>query len=177
LLYSFSRDGIFSRRLAHTHPRHGTPVNSLAIVWVLTTLTALCFIGRSPVTPFAYLSTTGAIAIVIAYLSTVIAAAARFRKTLHVAVPTIGIPLLCYVLYRNVIPIPPSPLDYYIYLALGWLGIAIIAVLTSKKLRRLLAESRELTLMTTTAVTRDGGRGVQVNEPPLAPSARETVRL
>jgi hypothetical protein len=74
------------------------------------------------------------------------------------------------VLYRNVIPIPPSPLDYYIYLALGWLGIGIVAVLASKKLRRLLANSHELTLMTTTAV----GRGVQVNEPPLASPAPET---
>jgi predicted membrane channel-forming protein YqfA (hemolysin III family) len=92
-------------------------------------------------------------------------------------VPTIGIPLLCYVLYRNVIPIPPSPLDLYIYLALGWLGIAIVAVLASKKLRRLLAESHELTLMTATAVARDDGRGMQVNEPPLASAARETVRL
>jgi hypothetical protein len=81
------------------------------------------------------------------------------------------------VLYRNVIPIPPSPLDYYIYLALGWLGIAILAVLASKKLRRLLADSHELTLMTTPAVARDGGRGVQVNEPPLASPTRETVRL
>jgi amino acid transporter len=177
LLYSFSRDGIFTRRLAHTHPLHGTPVNSLGVVWVLTTLAALCFIGRNPVTPFAYLSTTGAIAIVIAYLSTVVAAAVRFRNTLHVVVPTVGIPLLCYVLYRNVIPIPPSPLDWYIYLAFAWLGIGIAAVLASKKLRRLLAESRELTLMTTAAVSPDGGRCGQVSEPPLASTARETVRL
>jgi amino acid transporter len=177
LLYSFSRDGIITRRLAHTHPLHGTPVNSLGVVWVLTTLAALCFIGRNPVTPFAYLSTTGAIAIVIAYLSTVVAAAVRFRNTLHVVVPTVGIPLLCYVLYRNVIPIPPSPLDWYIYLAFAWLGIGIAAVLASKKLRRLLAESRELTLMTTAAVSPDGGRCGQVSEPPLASTARETVRL
>ena len=124
VLFASARDGFLTARLARSHSRFKTPYVSLIAVWAVASLVFLPFSGSDALTVFGYIATSATVAIILAYLTTVIAATVHFRSSLRhrpqeFIIPLLGIPIVGYVLYRNIWPIPAYPLNWWIYITSG----------------------------------------------------------
>jgi amino acid transporter len=147
MLYAFGRDGFITKRLGFIHPRYGTPVVSLGVVWVVQACLILAFSGTTYLNVFGWFGTTGSVAFILAYLSTVIAATAHFRRYLTAIIPAAGIVIVAYVLYQTIWPFPPYPLNLFVYFVLAWLLLACVLLATSSRLRSRIANSPYLALL------------------------------
>jgi amino acid transporter len=153
VLFASARDGFISQQLARSHPRFRTPFIALIAVWVIAALVFLPLSGADALAVFGYIGTAATVGIILAYLATVIAATVHFRASLRhrpqeFVIPLLGIPIVGYVLYRDIWPIPPYPLNWWIYAAFGWLVLGIVVIAASPALRRRIRNAEMLRLGT-----------------------------
>ncbi len=132
VLYTMARERVLPDALGRTHPRHRTPhVAILALLPVLALLPiAMVLLGRSALDVYAYTGTIGTFGYMTAYLlmavgMPVFLAARGERRAVHVVVAALACAALVYVVFKNLVPAPPSPFDVLPYLYAGVLALGL----------------------------------------------------
>jgi amino acid transporter len=128
MLYAFGRDRVFDRRLGGVSPATGAPAGGLAFVMLfdLALLVAFAIGGAEPMQVFFYLATIGVLSLLAMYIFTNVAAMRFIGRRLELAMPAAGIAVASYVLYHNLMPVPPSPFDVFPYLVAAWLAVGVV---------------------------------------------------
>ncbi len=145
LLFALSRDAAPAGRacsfLTRTNSRFASPTGALAVTGAASGAALLAFsFEASPVRALTIIVEFGAYLIIVAYLLTVLAAIAwlwrRDRRPVPLAVLTVGMAVLGYVLYDTFIPFPAAPFNWIIAAAAGSIAVGIaIAVLPAMRQR------------------------------------------
>jgi amino acid transporter len=131
MMFAFGRDGLASRRLSGVSAATGVPQRALALEMLigLALLTAFRLAGTSALNVFFYLATIGTLSLLVMYVLTNVAAAWHLgrRSLWQVVAPAGGVVIAGFVLYHNVLPVPPAPYKFFPYLVAGWLAAGLIA--------------------------------------------------
>jgi amino acid transporter len=135
VFYAMARNGIAPRALARTHPRFKTP--HVAILVNLFIAVALSFIlgwKWGPLNGFIILATAATVVVILVYML-VMAGSIRYYLTarrdafnplLHLLFPILGIVMFAFPLYYQYFPLPPYPIRYAVWFALGWVVAGLI---------------------------------------------------
>lgn len=136
LMFALSRDGMGPAALAAVHPVRNTPhLAATAGVLVVLAIQALGWaaLRAAPFDVFTISATAGTLILLVAYaLATVGAVRLLFLSgrgevgTWEVVIPVLGLALLGYTLYRNVIPLPTGSALWGPGLAIGVLAVVVI---------------------------------------------------
>ncbi|HME03018.1 MAG TPA: APC family permease [Solirubrobacteraceae bacterium] len=134
MLFSFARDGIAAKQLRELSPRTAEPARSLTFIMVLALAALVSFgaAGTAPLDAFFYLATIGVLSLLFMYILTNVGATRLLAQTddssrWELAFPLCGILVAGYTLYRNLIPVPPSPFDVFPYVVAAWLLVGLLA--------------------------------------------------
>jgi amino acid transporter len=132
LLLTFGRDGLLTKRFAETNSRGAPSIAILASVVLPAVVVVIWFLYGTPaVSIFGDFGTIGVLALLLAYLTTQVAAiklfAGREWRGPKLIIPIVAIVLIGYAFYANVWPVPAAPGRYFPYIVLLWLivGLAI----------------------------------------------------
>lgn len=140
-LFAMGRDRGLPRVFAATTPRFRSPYVGIGVSVALT-LVLGATLGRhyGVITYFALMATTASLGILLVYALVAIAGMAffwqvrhqrgeRYNVLLDVVVPLAAVAICGYTIYASVVPRPPAPISYSLWIALAWLaaGIAIAA--------------------------------------------------
>jgi amino acid transporter len=134
--------------LTLTSRRTSSPVGALMVTGGASVAALLAFsFERTAIRALVLIVEFGAYLIIVAYLLTVIAAAAwvwkHGRRRLPLATLLVGVGVLCYVLYDTFVPFPPAPFGWVVAAALASVALGTgVALLPG--MRRRLAGSRLL---------------------------------
>jgi amino acid transporter len=143
LLFSWGNEGLLPAWFGKAHPKHRTPANSIYVMVPLVAIpTALVLLaGAAPLAATTYIDTVGVFGYMLAYI-VVCLGAPVFLKKINVSgvalmwiTGILGALSMVYVFYRNVIPVPPAPLNtlpYYFMVAMA-LGLVWFAALKMYK--------------------------------------------
>ena len=151
LLFNAGREGLLPAWLGRVYARRQTPVNALL------TFTGIGFVlvfawsfGQhiSPVTLFAEASTLGTILVVVVYLVANLALPVFYRKhhpelfspIAHLVVPLVGAALIAFPIYELVKPGQAYPYDWFPYIALAVIAIAVVYALALNARDKTLAD-------------------------------------
>ena len=145
LLFAMARDvvapGPVREFLTRSHPTHRSPTGALVVTGSASVAALVAFsFERSPVRALTIIIELGAYLIIVAYLMTVVAATVwiwrRGRRPLPLAVLSVGVVVLGYVLYDTFVPLPPAPFDWVLAAAatalLAGVGIAALPATRSR---------------------------------------------
>jgi amino acid transporter len=131
-VYSLGREDILPRSFGRSHSTYKTP--HVAIYTLAPVVGIVPFIlvahGTSPLTIFAWIGTLATYGYLLAYVLVSIAAPIFLARRkvltpLPVIVGTVATVAIGYVVYKNLVPVPPSPYDYLPYIFLGWVLIGL----------------------------------------------------
>jgi amino acid transporter len=149
-LFAMGRDRGVPRVFAATTPRFKSPYVGIGVSVALT-LVLGATLGRhyGVGTYFALMATTGSLGILLVYALVALAGMVFFWKVRHqagesynvlldVVLPLIAVAVCGYTIYASVIPRPPAPISYSLWIALAFLaaGMLIVAALTFRWPRR-----------------------------------------
>jgi amino acid transporter len=139
-LFAMGRDGGIPRVFAATTPRFRSPYVGIGVSVALT-LVLGATLGRhyGVITYFALMATTASLAILLVYALVAIAGMVFFWNVRHqlgesynlvldVLLPLIAVAICGYTIYASVIPRPPAPISYSLWIALGWLAAGLLMV-------------------------------------------------
>lgn len=138
-IYSLGREGILAGSLGRSHHRFKTP--HVAIYAVAPVVGAVPFVmvaaGISPLNIFGYLGTLATFGYLLAYALVSIAAPIFLARRgalapLPVIVALLATGAIGYVIYKNLVPVPPAPYNTFPYLFLGWIVIGVAWYLVVK---------------------------------------------
>jgi len=131
MLFSFARDGLAAAQLSELSPRTAEPARSLAVIMLLALVALISFgaAGTAPLDAFFYLATIGVLSLLFMYILTNVGAIRMLAQISRweIAIPLGGILVAGYTLYRNLIPVPPSPFDVFPYVVAAWLLLGLAA--------------------------------------------------
>ncbi|SDS66572.1 APC family permease [Microlunatus soli] len=143
LIFALSRDGLGPRPLAAVHERQGVPHRavgaSVAVIFVVELIAMI--VGTPSLDLFVYSGTGGTLILLIAYgLATVGCVKLLFFSgppapgvkpvaKWELIIPILGLALLAYTLFRNVVPIPTGSALWGPGLSIGVLIIVLVVVL------------------------------------------------
>ena len=145
-LFAMGRDGGLPRMFANTTPRFRSPYVGITF-GVLLTLVLGATLGRhyGVLTYFYMMATTGSLGILFVYvlvaLSGIVLFARarergrRYNVVLDLVLPLVAVAICGYTIYASVVPLPPAPIGYALWIALGLLGAAIV-ILAGLVIRR-----------------------------------------
>jgi amino acid transporter len=178
LMYALSRDTAGPRGLG-SGSRWGTPAWATLAVLVMAGLTVVIYTAAFHATAFESFSwsgTIGTLILLVAYvLATVGATILVFvrRKlsvpTWQIVIPVLGIIVLGYTLYRNIIPWPTGAGRWEVITSGIWLVAAIAAVIVAPRTARKLGAA----LTAREGIEAPDGRAEQVPSPRLAAASDE----
>ena len=137
-LFTFAEEGALPKPLATVHPRHGSPSVGIVLLSVIALVGALVFViaGTGALRATTYVGTVSTYGYFTAYILISIATPLwlRRRGELTPAAVVTGVlaaVAMVFVVYKNLVPPPPSPYNWlpYVYLGLLALGLAFYASL------------------------------------------------
>jgi amino acid transporter len=137
LLFNSGREGLLPKWLGKVSKGHGTPVNALVIFMIIGLVGCFGWAWAQHITPlvlFAEPSTLGTILVIIVYavanLSLPIFYLRHYRSQFSVfrdlILPVVGTAAIIYPLYYLVKPGQPWPFDWFPYVALALIVVALI---------------------------------------------------
>lgn len=130
MLYALGRDKTIPEFLSYVHPTHGTPVNAVHTISVLTVAFYLIVGLASGASNFySYFGTIGTFTLLFAYIMVNLAAIRYFRKChndsysfiKHLLIPILGFLSLLWPIYGNIYPVPSFPFNIFPYIAVIWI--------------------------------------------------------
>jgi len=145
ILYAMGRNGVLPRALARTHPAYRTPHVAVAAQGALAVVVALLAgWAWGPQTAFVVLATAATIVVIVVYMTVCVASIAYFLRRrraafdpiLHGAVPLLGAAAFAAPLYFQYAPLPPYPIRYGNWIAIGWLGAGVVVCAWMARYRR-----------------------------------------
>jgi amino acid transporter len=129
VFYAMARNGIAPKALARTHPRFKTP-NVAIIVNTGIALVLSFALGWKwgALNGFIMLATAATVVVILVYMLVMLGSIvfyltekrASFHPVLHLVFPLAGIALFAFPLYYQYFPLPPYPIRYAVWVALGW---------------------------------------------------------
>ena len=141
VLYTMSHEQVLHGSLRRTHSRHQTPhaaILALVPVVLLVPVGMLVY-GTTAFNIYAYTGTIGTFGYLTAYLlmaagMPVFLQRRGLLKPQHVVLAVVSVLAIVYVVYKNLVPRPPSPYNVlpYIYLAMLLAGIAWYLVVRAR---------------------------------------------
>jgi amino acid transporter len=143
LLFAWGNEGLVSSWFGKAHPKHRTPARAIyaIIPLVFVPMAIVLLVGVAPLGATTYIDTVGVFGYMFAYILVCIGAPIFLKRTnakgvvITMILGVLGAVALLYVFYRNVWPIPASPLDtlpVYFIVALI-IGVAFFAILRLRK--------------------------------------------
>lgn len=153
MIYAMGRNGVLPRAFARTHPTHKTPHVAIIAQTVLGLVVALLLGWKyGPLTGFVVIATAVTIVVIVVYMTVSIACTAfylrerraEFKLWLHGVVPALGALAFLAPLYYQYRPLPPYPMRYSNWFAIGWLlaGLVITAWMTRNRRQALVDAGR-----------------------------------
>jgi amino acid transporter len=130
-------EDVLPRMLGRAHPTHKTPHVAIGIVAPVVLLVPIILValGVAPLELFAYDGTIGTFGYMLGYVLMAIALPFFLRRRgefnpLSAVLAVVVVAALLYVFYKNVIPVPPFPLNLmpWIFLGLILLGMLWYAI-------------------------------------------------
>lgn len=159
-LYAMGRDGGLPRAFAWTHPRFRTPWLGI-ITPVVLTLVLVIWLARltydNPLVYFGFMATTATFGILATYILISVAGivyfwrekragGVRYNPLLDLLLPLGAIVICGLTIYYSIEPVPPAPIKWAPWIALGWLclGLATLAWLSINHLEKVRSFGRIL---------------------------------
>jgi amino acid transporter len=153
VVYAMGRNGVLPRVFARTHPTYMTPHVAVAAQGALAVVVALLAgWAWGPQMGFVVLATAATIVVILIYITVCVASIAyhrrqrraEFRTLLHGVVPLLGAAAFAAPLYYQYRPLPPYPIRYGNWIAIGWLvaGLAVCAWMARHRRHALVAAER-----------------------------------
>ncbi len=148
VLYTMGVEGVLPAAVGKAHTTHKTPHVAILLIAPVVALVPIVMVvgGSAPLVAFAYIGTVGTFGYMLAYLlmaaSLPIFLNRRGESSGAAVVLSVLVVLsLLYVVYKNVYPVPPSPLNRlpYIFAAALLVGLAwylIVRVTAPERTRR-----------------------------------------
>lgn len=131
-VYSLGREGILPAALGRSHARFRTPHVAILVLTPVVGIVPFVMVayGTAPLSIFGYLGTLATFGYLLAYVLVSIAApiflARRHALTpLPVVISTLATAAIGYVVYKNLVPVPPSPYNVFPYLFAAWIAIGV----------------------------------------------------
>jgi len=143
LLFSWGNDGLMPIWFGTVHPRHRTPSRAIVtlVVPVFVPVVLCLLAGLAPLTVTTYIDTVGVFGYMVAYVLICLAAPLFLTKLSAPGVATtwvmglLGAGALIYVFYRNIWPVPPSPVNRLPYYFIVFMIIGVGGFLAFKARR------------------------------------------
>jgi amino acid transporter len=140
--FAMGREGGLPRVLAWTHPRFKTPWAGIALSLLITFLLGLV-LGRhwnspapAPFTYIQFMALTATLGILAVYILVSLSGMLAFWRTrgenvaynvlFDIVLPLGAIAICGYTIYKSVHPLPPAPMKYGPWVALGWLALGVV---------------------------------------------------
>ena len=138
VLYTMSHEQVLPEALGRTHRKHRTPhVATLSLLPVVLVIPIFMLLaGTSPLNVYAYTGTIGTFGYMTSYLLMAIGMPVFLsqrgeRRGIHLAAAGATAAAMLYIVYKNFVPVPPSPFNIlpYVYAAILLAGLAWFLVL------------------------------------------------
>jgi amino acid transporter len=136
VIYAMGRTGALPSWFGQIDKRFGTPRNAIIVQTVLTAALGLglgfamgpfnefLMIGVAITVGLALLYILACLGVVRFYLSE---KRRQFNILLHLVIPLVAAVAVGFVLYHNIVPVPPYPINIALPLAGGWAVVGIVA--------------------------------------------------
>jgi amino acid transporter len=146
IIYAMGRNGILPAMFARTHPVHKTPHIAIFAQTAIGLAVALLTAWKwGPLVAFSIIAVAVTIVVITVYMTICFATmifytqgegASEFNPWLHWLFPLLGAAAFVPPLYYQYFPLPPYPLRYANWIALGWLvaGALITAFVPGERL-------------------------------------------
>jgi amino acid transporter len=144
VFYAMARNGIAPKALGRTHPVFKTPhIAILVNLGIALTLSFILGWKWGPLNGFIIIATAATIVVILVYMLVMLGSIRyyltvrrdRFNPFLHVVFPLAGIVLFAFPLYYQYRPLPPYPIRYAPWFALGWVIAGLILGLYLQRTR------------------------------------------
>ena len=146
LLFALARDVAPDSALARTGGG-GTPaVAAIVVTGVVAVIALVCatLFGAEPFDTFLWSGTIGTLILLVAYVLATIGCIklifvdrAMPVPMWQVVIPVLALVMLCYTIYRNVLPYPTEgPARWFPVVAFGWLALVTVAMLAMPRVAR-----------------------------------------
>jgi amino acid transporter len=140
LMFNSGREGLFPKWLGKVSAKNGTPVNALAVFMIIGLVGCFGWAWAQHITPivlFAEPSTLGTILVIIVYavanLSLPVFYLKHYRSQFSLVrdliLPVVGTAAIVFPLYQLVKPGQPWPYNWFPYVALAMIVVALIYAL------------------------------------------------
>lgn len=137
VIYAMGRTGALPRWFGRINPRYGTPRNAIIAQTLLTA--ALGFglgFALGPFNEFLMIGVAITVALALLYVLACFGVIRffateqrrRFNPLLHVIIPLAAAVAVGFVVYHNVIPVPPYPINIALPLAGGWVVAGLLGM-------------------------------------------------
>lgn len=143
-LFAMGREGALPKWFSHTHPQYKTPINATATVACVAIAVDLLVgfgfgqtdLGGDAMTVYYFMGTLGTLAVVIVYIGLCLGgirffyqSSRKFNPIIHGLIPLVGVAIFGAALYGSIWPMPATPINSAIYIAVAWLlvGIGVLA--------------------------------------------------
>src|SRR3954465_1742443 len=144
VFYAMARNGIAPRQLARTHPQFKTPHVAIIVNTVIAlVLSYLLGWKWGALNGFIMLATAATVVVILVYMLVMLGSIvfyltekrAAFNPFLHLIFPIAGIVLFAFPLFYQYHPLPPYPVRYAAWFAVGWICAGIVIGLVLRQTR------------------------------------------
>jgi amino acid transporter len=143
VFYAMARNGAAPAPLARTHPQFKTPYVAIVVNTVIAIVLSIVLGWKwGPLNGFYMLATAATVVVILVYMLVMLGCAVyfwrggRFNPLLHGLFPLAGIVLFAFPLFYQFHPIPPAPLNYAVWWAVGWVALGIVVTWIMWRTRR-----------------------------------------
>ncbi|MGI8692561.1 MAG: APC family permease [Geodermatophilaceae bacterium] len=148
VVYTMGEEGVLPAAVGRAHATYRTPHVAIMLIAPFVAVVPIVMVvnGSEPLIAFGYIGTVGTFGYMVAYLLMAVSLPLFLRRRgesspIAVVLSVAVVLSLLYVVYKNVYPVPPSPLNRlpYIFLAIllvGLLWYLVVRVTHAERTRR-----------------------------------------
>lgn len=140
--FGMADTGALPKQLRYVHPKYKTPVGTILAEAVVALIAAFILyqVLYDPLTGFGFYAFALSFAIVFIYSLASIATGAyfwrerraQFNPVLHLLFPIVTTVALVWSEYKSVVPLPPAPTRYALWVFVGWAVAGLLILLAMR---------------------------------------------